>query len=98
MKTREDVHQAIAELRAMIRLYQADTKWAGWRSSLQDVIALLDYLEKRVQAVGWPSATPEAFDDVNIGLYAVRNLDELDDSRLANRLCSLDYNLKHAGR
>ena len=55
LKTREDVLRAIAELRAMIRLYQAE-KWASWRSALQDMIALLDDLERKVQAVGWPPA------------------------------------------
>ena len=94
MKTSEDVYQAIVELRAMIRLYQAE-KWASWRSALQDMIALLDDLERKVQAVGWPPAAPKAFDDVNIGLYAIRNLDELDDGRLSSRVCSLDYDLKH---
>ena len=96
LKTSEDVHQAIAELRATIRFYQAESKWAAWRSALQDTIALLDCLERRMQAVGWPPAASGAFDDLKIGLYAIRNLEELDDGRLADRLCSLDYDLKHA--
>jgi hypothetical protein len=57
LKTSEDVHQAIVELRAMIRLYQAE-KWADWRHALQDMITLLDDLEREVQAIGWPPATP----------------------------------------
>ena len=42
----------------------------------------------------WP---PEygAFDDINIGLYAVRELDEIDDGRLSDPVCKLDYTLKH---
>jgi hypothetical protein len=81
----------------MIRLYQAE-KWADWRHALQDMITLLDDLEREVQAIGWPPATPGAFDDVKIGLYAIRNLDELDGGRLSCRLCRLDYDLKHPER
>ena len=93
-KTREDVDQAIAELRATIRSHEAGELSGLVRSSLQEMTKLLDYLERQVEAVGWPPATPGAYDNVRIGLYAVRNLDEFDDGRLSLRICILDNHLK----
>ena len=92
MKTQEELLQAISEVRAMIGTYHTD-EWASWRSALEDITTLLDHLETRLQA-GWPPATPDAFENVNIGLYAIRNLDELDGGRLSLKICSLDYALK----
>lgn len=93
MKTQEEVLQAIDELRAMIGTYETD-EWRDWRHPLKDMRTLLGYLEARVR-VGWPPVTPDAFQDERIGLYAIRNLNELDEARLADKICRLDYALKH---
>lgn len=93
MKTQAEVLQKIDELRAMIAAYGAD-EWADWRAPLRDMTVLLGYLETRVRA-RWPPATPDPFQDERIGLYAIRNLNELDEARLANKICLLDYALKH---
>jgi len=92
-KSREEILNDIASVRAVARSYLGSED-AFLRPRIPFVIEMLDMIEARVQAMTWP---PEygAFDDINIGLYAVRELDEIDDGRLSDPVCKLDYTLKH---
>lgn len=70
------------------------SEYAFLGSHIRFVTRMLDDIAARVEAISWPPARG-AFGDVNIGLYAVRAFDEIDDRRLSNPLCTLDHTLKH---
>jgi hypothetical protein len=40
-------------------------------------------------------ARPDAFDDIPLGLCAVRELDQPDEQSLVAALCDIPYRLKH---
>lgn len=93
MKTRDELLQTIDEARFLTRSYLTP-RWASWHAPLRTMLEMLDAVEARVQTA-WPPATPDAYDDVRIGLYAVRNLEEIAEGQLSLPLCRLDNTLKN---
>jgi hypothetical protein len=92
-KSREAVLNDIAAVRAVAQSYLGSDD-PFLRPRMPFVVQMLDEIEARVKAMTWP---PEhgAFNDIRIGLYAVRELDEIDAGRLSDPLCNLDDMLKH---
>lgn len=82
--------QAIEYVRARTQSYLVP-QWASWGSPLKEMLELLDQVEARVRT-GAPAGA--AYSDVRIGLYAVRNLEELDAGNLSLDICKLDNALK----
>jgi hypothetical protein len=93
MNTREELLEAIAAARALAQSYLVNAD-AFLLHRIPDVVRMLDMMEERVRATpAMPG--PDAFDDIPLGLYAVRELDEIDDHRLSTVLCNIPYSLKH---
>ena len=90
MRSQTELLQAIQYVRARTQSYLVP-EWASWSSSLSEMLQLLDQVEARVRT-GAPAG--EAYGDVRIGLYAVRNLEELDEGKLSLDICKLDNALK----
>ena len=92
--TRDELLQAIVSARTFAQSYLA-----GGDGYLlvrtPKVVAMLDIMEARVRASP-QMPEPDAFDDVPLGLYAVRELEELDGARLTKVLCRLNLALKPA--
>jgi hypothetical protein len=92
MKTRGEWLREIAGARARTEGYLTP-EWTSWHAPLRSMVEMLDALDDRVR--GSEVLSPEQFGDVRVGLYAVRNLDELDGGKLSLVLCRLDNSLKN---
>lgn len=90
MRSQTELLQAIQYVRQRTQSYLAP-QFASWSSPLGEMLQLLDQVEVRVQT-GAPAGA--AYSDVRIGLYAVRNLEELDRGDLSLDICKLDNALK----
>lgn len=94
LKSREEILEAIAAARTIMLSYLVRPELASFLGTrLPHVVEMLDAIEARVRATDWPPRTG-TFEDVRIGLYAVRELDEIDDHALSRPLYELDYALK----
>jgi hypothetical protein len=90
MRTQAELLQAIEYVRTRTRSYLGP-QWASWSSPLNEMLELLDQVEARVRT---GAAAGAAYGDVRIGLYAVRNLEELEAGGLSLDICKLDNALK----
>ena len=93
MKSREALLQSIASARTFTQSYVGSAD-PYLLHRIPMVIKMLDMMEERIRA-STEVPGPDAFDDIRLGLYAVRELDEIDNHRLSNVLCSVDHLLKH---
>jgi hypothetical protein len=94
MNSREELLEAIAAARTLAQSYLVNAD-AFLLARIPDVVRMLDMMEERVRATP-DMPEPDAFDDIPLGLYAVRELDEIDDDhRLSTVLCNIPYSLKH---
>jgi hypothetical protein len=93
MMTQDGLLKSINDARALTRSYLTP-RWASWHAQLRTMIELLDGVERRVRS-SWPPLTSDAYADVRIGLYAIRNLEEIDNGQLSLPLCRLDNALKN---
>lgn len=91
MKSRDELLKSIGEALALLGTYLGPS-WGSWQVSLQTATGMLEAIEARVRGDASPSA--HHYQDVRLGLYALRNLDEIDNGRLSLVLCMLDNMLK----
>ena len=95
MMSAEELLQAIAAARRETEGYLARETAASWHDALQTMVGMIDAVEARIRRSGLPlTAQPET---IPIGVYAVRNLDELDGGALSLTLCRLHNAIKVCG-
>jgi hypothetical protein len=95
MKSRDELLESIASARTLARSYLA-TGNARLRSYLSTriplVVKMLDMMEERVRASP-AMLEANAFDDIPLGLHAVRELEDIDPD-LSRVLCRVQQALK----
>jgi hypothetical protein len=91
MKTRNELLTAVASARTLAQSYLLG-KGRFAHAQITTALGMLDDIEARIRSAQAPAA--DVFTDVRLGLYAVRNLDEVDEGRLSLALCALDDALK----
>ena len=91
MKSKEEILHAIALASALARSTLAQTAFVP--GPIPTAIKMLDAIEERIRNTAWPPRNG-AFNDVSIGLYAVRNLEEIGKGSLSTALCVIDNALK----
>jgi hypothetical protein len=96
MKSRDELLESLASARSLAQSYLS---WgnanlhAYLSPRIPKVVLMLDMMEARVRAEP-EMLEPSAFDDIPLGLYAVRELDQIDGDKLATALCHIQHALK----
>jgi hypothetical protein len=93
--SRDELLDAIASARSLAQSYVnfgTANQQAYLARRVPGVVAMLDKMEERVRASA-VMLEPEAFDDIPLGLYAVRELEDVD-MHLSKVLCHIQYALK----
>jgi hypothetical protein len=93
MRSQAELLQALQYVRERTQSYLVP-EWASWSPSLNTMLKLLDEVEARLNT---GALAGEPYSDIRIGLYAVRNLEELDEGKLSLDICKLDNTLKNRG-
>ena len=95
--SREELLESIASARALAQSYLSrdDLRLRSYMSTrIPNIVKMLDMMEVRVSASP-EMLQPNAFDDIPLGLYAVREFDQIDGDRLTLALCRVQHALKH---